>query len=519
MAMPLIDPLPPAPTPADPEPVFDDKAYETVAALAPFVEQANALAVAVEGQAERSKTEADRSQAQVSAATVEANRAKTEADRSKGEANRAQLAADNAVAVTTGGTASIDPAPGKIPIAGADAAIKQAWVKDLEFELDALRVARNKLMYGDGPYPVLDLQFQGAKRLDPRIRFTRASTDWDWEGSEYGINEPVLSVDGLRLSQRRENLLRNTNKSENWNLVGVSALIGGAILEGTYHIEGIQVNRIRLPQGTLARVSFSPLSPLDGSYVVSYRMKVVEGWKEGALTSSAFGASPFSISINLPPPGCFGLISRPLNLTQGGEINPVRRANSTDPDIVLELHGVQLNRGEQPKPYIPTADSVVTVEASRQSIPIDKEKKNRVFVFDFMLEGYSLGSGATTIFGLGDSDAGEGVSLVVYGGLARFSFYKLGHASVDSTSRTAMQEKKRYKVAVRVKEGGIELFINGEKIESSLFLNGTTNNFDSLTLLNYSSAHSTSSSGDVIFRSVAEFWGFLSDDNLIELTQ
>src|SRR5690606_315392 len=56
-------------------------------------------------------------------------------------ADIAEQARDDAVAVVTGGTASIDPEAGKIPIAGAEASIKQGWIENLQFELDALRVA------------------------------------------------------------------------------------------------------------------------------------------------------------------------------------------------------------------------------------------------------------------------------------------------------------------------------------------------------------------------------------------
>lgn len=109
-----------------------------------------------------------------------------------------------------GNIASVDPAPSKVPLAGAEGTIKQAWVDSLEFELDALRVAKNKALYGDGPYPVLDLQFQGAKILDPRITFTRATPDWDWEGKRYEVNEPVLTDNGLWMWENRTNLYRNS---------------------------------------------------------------------------------------------------------------------------------------------------------------------------------------------------------------------------------------------------------------------------------------------------------------------
>lgn len=133
-------------------------------------------------------------------------------------ADIAEQARDDAVAVVTGGTASIDPEAGKIPIAGAEASIKQGWIENLQFELDALRVAKNRLLYGDGPYPMLDFQFAGAKLLDPRIRFTRASEDYQ-NGDIYEINEPVLTDKGLWCSGKRANLLRGSGdmSKEPWS--------------------------------------------------------------------------------------------------------------------------------------------------------------------------------------------------------------------------------------------------------------------------------------------------------------
>lgn len=250
MVMPLIDQLPPAPSPGDVEDVFDDKAYDFAAAMERFGEQANTLALAVESEAGRSKTEADRSQSQVSAATTEANRSKAEADRAKSEASQAQQAADDAVAVTTGGAASIDPAAGKIPIAGAEAAIKQAWIKDLEFELDRLRVATNKALYGDGPYPVLDFQFAGAGYLSPRIEFKRGSsaTYVNAEGiiTEAAADVPRFDYDpwtleplGLLVEKLSTNLVTN---SENIYVGGATSDTDPSVL----NVRGLPARRLTL---------------------------------------------------------------------------------------------------------------------------------------------------------------------------------------------------------------------------------------------------------------------------------
>lgn len=103
MAIPLIDQLPPAPTPADPEDVFDTKAYDMVAALGPFIDQTNAVAQLVDG-------EGGRSQDLLDAATAQADRSKAQADISAREADRSRSAANEANASKQAAAASADTA-------------------------------------------------------------------------------------------------------------------------------------------------------------------------------------------------------------------------------------------------------------------------------------------------------------------------------------------------------------------------------------------------------------------------
>ncbi|MES9986155.1 MAG: hypothetical protein ABW115_22410, partial [Candidatus Thiodiazotropha sp. 6PLUC6] len=60
-------------------------------------------------------------------ATTQASAASTSAGKAKAEADRAKKEADNAAAVVTGGTAELEPAPGKIPIADAHGHINAGW--------------------------------------------------------------------------------------------------------------------------------------------------------------------------------------------------------------------------------------------------------------------------------------------------------------------------------------------------------------------------------------------------------
>ena len=95
--------------------------------------------------------------------------------------------------------------------------IAQAGVTGLPFELDALRVAVQRLRYADLPLPVFELQLAGAKVLDPRVKFTRDSAGLYHDA--YGVlraaaaNEPRFDHDpetgaprGLLLEQGATNL-------------------------------------------------------------------------------------------------------------------------------------------------------------------------------------------------------------------------------------------------------------------------------------------------------------------------
>ncbi|MCG7915905.1 MAG: hypothetical protein JAY71_18725, partial [Candidatus Thiodiazotropha weberae] len=60
-------------------------------------------------------------------ATTQASAANTSEGKAKTEADRAKKEADNAAAVVTGGTAELEPAPGKIPIADSKGHINAGW--------------------------------------------------------------------------------------------------------------------------------------------------------------------------------------------------------------------------------------------------------------------------------------------------------------------------------------------------------------------------------------------------------
>lgn len=135
------------------------------------------------------------------ASSVSAAEAAGSAATATTKAAEAAVSAANAVAVVTGGTATLTPEAGKIPLAGADAQFAHGWVAP-----PALPPSR----------PSLLLDFKKG-HIDPRITFTRASaaTYFDSQGvlrtalaGEPRIDHNPLtgSCLGLLIEEQRTNL-------------------------------------------------------------------------------------------------------------------------------------------------------------------------------------------------------------------------------------------------------------------------------------------------------------------------
>ena len=119
--------------------------------------------------------------AQANAAAGYKNEAQDARDAAQAASIVAQDARDDAVAVVYEGEASLDPGPGKIPVARASGAIDTAWIA--ESELPKIK-------------PTLLLDFCNSKTLDPRATYTCAS--------------PVPYYDGKTVVKAEENLLLNS---------------------------------------------------------------------------------------------------------------------------------------------------------------------------------------------------------------------------------------------------------------------------------------------------------------------
>ena len=201
------------------------------ATLDASVEDAEDFAAAALTSANNASTSASTASTQASAAQVARTGAETARD-------GAVVAQNNAVAVVTGGTATLTPEAGKIPLADAQAKIDAGWVTDTALvEQSDIGTAPNEIplnqYLGSMAYqdlesvtidggvatlgtatissiqnntnisetePTLDLNFAKVKALDPRITFARASTGRYWDGKTYAKAEENLLLQSEALA-------------------------------------------------------------------------------------------------------------------------------------------------------------------------------------------------------------------------------------------------------------------------------------------------------------------------------
>ena len=225
--------------------VASTKASEALASASNSQASATAAATA--------QTSASASASTATAQATAATTAKTAAETAR---DAAIVAQNNAVAVVTGGTATLTPSAGKIPLSDAQGKIAKGWLTntDLVEQTDIgtgpneipLNQFLGELAYLDAQniptlginvanaatanvtnlmqvteisnaVPSLNLDFAKVKQLDPRITFTRAST-----GTYY---------DGTTVAKAEENLLTWSQDFSNaaWTKANVTATANSAV--------------------------------------------------------------------------------------------------------------------------------------------------------------------------------------------------------------------------------------------------------------------------------------------------
>lgn len=164
--------------------------------------------------------------------------------------------------------------------------------------------------------------------------------------------------------ETRTNTAPFSNDPSNWTLSS------GAVLESSSVTNGVARARVRLPGGTEGAINFNVISS-DGTWTVSARIKVLEGWDDGTLCTSVSGdVDNFRIVYAPPKRGTWGWVERVSEVVGGsGDVRIIRRLNNAAPDIVLEVEAQQIEKADNRSPYIPVDTATpVTRNSSSDTI-------------------------------------------------------------------------------------------------------------------------------------------------------
>lgn len=365
---------------------------------------------------------------------------------------------------------SIDPAPGKIPLAGGSGTIKQAWVSDLDFELEALRVAINRLAYGDGPYPTLDLRFSGATMLDPRVEFTRASTATGTGPTgrifTAAIDEPRFvyepatgEAQGLLVEGQATNLLLWSEDFDNsiWLQEGVSVSqsseldpSGGA---KAFHIQwsgGSEGDRLQ---------QSVPISE-NTEYTLSVWAKLPDGVEGGRLNLNLrmTGGDAEEVHTDFELSNEWRRYKATIN--SGNNTTALARLVRKHgvPSINVLQWGAQLEEGTHPTSYIPTEGSQVTRASDNATIPtgdwFNPNEGTFVVEGEAQPRGTSDGDNIATLLKAGDSIASTDGLVIDRAGGTNHYFARSRASDGALTSNVLGNAPGTVKIALAYTAGG-----------------------------------------------------------------
>lgn len=262
--------------------------------------------VAVAGEVAASAAIAAQNAGAGTVATTKASEAAASAATATTKAAEAAVSAANAAAVVTGGTATLLPEAGKIPLAGADTQIPHGWVAP-----PALPLSR----------PSLLLDFKNG-HIDPRITFTRASTATYWDNQ--GVlrtalsGEPRIDHDpltgaclGLLIEEQRTNLRSYSDDFSNavWTKIFCSVISNVSLSPaGTVTME-------KLVEDASNNIHYLIHSAAVTTVIGNYYTRAIFAKKEERTKLSLqFDAAGFSVA----QVASFDLVAKTAVVTTGG---------------------------------------------------------------------------------------------------------------------------------------------------------------------------------------------------------
>ena len=190
MAIPFINALPEAPQRTDARPNFALRADVFFAAIDPMRYQMNQMAAWMNDQRDDIYSYSDNVEAWMNATLAARNAAQAAATNAAASESAAKDHLDDTAALIAGFTPTGDPLP---EVTSVNAPLVVATPQG------GVKFSRRALNNGAGVRPALRFDFANQGYLDPRIKFSRPSVDNE-DGKTYGLNEPVINQNGLKLN-------------------------------------------------------------------------------------------------------------------------------------------------------------------------------------------------------------------------------------------------------------------------------------------------------------------------------
>jgi hypothetical protein len=357
---------------------------------------------------------ANASAASAATATTQATAAGTARTGAEAARDAAIVAQNNAVAVVTGGTATLTPQAGKIPLADGLGKIAKGWLTNTDLvEQTDIGTAPNEIplnqYLGEMAYmdansiptigvatanlatanvtnlmqvtevstvmPTLNLDFAKVKQLDPRITFTRASTGTYYDGKTRAKAEENL----LTFSQDFDNAVwaKNaltvtantttapdgsltadklfTNSSTGYHSIAVAASVTGS---STYtlsvYVKAVEYSKFYIFEGGNGRIAcdFDLVAVTAGTPIGAYTSK------SATITAVGNGWYRCNVSFNtgVTEALSFGFVGYP----NGATLNAFGAQYTGDGTSGVFLWGAQLEQRSAATAYTPTTTQPIT---------------------------------------------------------------------------------------------------------------------------------------------------------------
>ena len=278
---------------------------------------------------------------------------------------------DDAVAVVTGGTATLEPEAGKIPLADAEGVIDSAWLGQYDPGIkqrreDLLKQATLSLDFANNKYEVYEGPVNSLTQMpfNEALDFTRASSATARTAT--GKIQEVLTDEqrlvgnreGLLIEEQRTNLHTHSQEFTNTATWGLSSLVA-------------EDNSYKAPDGTLTAAEL--IAETSSGYLITTPNIIAT--PPGVLYVASIWvnnvpAGTEVMAVNENGSAVLAGVTLPVDVTEWTRVSVPYTADATGfsrmqvkpnvAGVAFRVWGAQIEAGSTPSSYIPTAGAQVT---------------------------------------------------------------------------------------------------------------------------------------------------------------